>query len=606
MARQLKEVGFVHLHVHSSYSLLEGALKVGDIVKLGAGRPSAGARAHRHQQPVRRAGVFREGRRRRHPADRRDAALGGVRGGRPDGARRQAPRQHRGAGPGRGRLRQPAAAGEPRLLRHQRSATRPASTAAALAEASDGLIALTGGFTGPVDAALRANRPDLAESRLAAAARDVRREPALRRVAAPRPRRRAPDRGRAAAHGRPRRPLDRRRQRAVLRQGGRLRRPRRPARHRRRPRRLRRPPPASSPGCTASRPARRWPSSSPTCRTPCRRPSRSRCAAPSASAPASRSCRTFPASRRVSRPRGRTRWPRPPCVPAEVAADEPTELRRQAEAGLELRLRQHGPCDGLHRAELPRPPRVRARRHHRMKFPGYFLIVSDFIKWAKDHDIPVGPGRGSGAGSLVAYALTDHRSRPAAVRPAVRALPQPRARLDAGLRHRLLRRWARARHPATCRSATARSRSAQIITFGTLQARGVHARRRPRAGDALRAGRQADQARAEQPGQPGDAATRRSRASRSCSRRPRRSRSSAACWRSPRSSRACTATPRPTRPASSSATGRCEELVPLYRDPKTGMRVTQYNMKWVEPAGPREVRLPRPEDAHRAAGAPST
>jgi DNA polymerase-3 subunit alpha len=41
-----------------------------------------------------------------------------------------------------------------------------------------------------------------------------------------------------------------------------------------------------------------------------------------------------------------------------------------------------------------------------MGFPGYFLIVADFIKWAKDNDIPVGPGRGSGAGSLVAYALT--------------------------------------------------------------------------------------------------------------------------------------------------------------------------------------------------------
>ncbi|PIP93204.1 MAG: DNA polymerase III subunit alpha [Bdellovibrio sp. CG12_big_fil_rev_8_21_14_0_65_39_13] len=40
-----------------------------------------------------------------------------------------------------------------------------------------------------------------------------------------------------------------------------------------------------------------------------------------------------------------------------------------------------------------------------MGFPGYFLIVSDFIKWAKDNDIPVGPGRGSGAGSLVAYSL---------------------------------------------------------------------------------------------------------------------------------------------------------------------------------------------------------
>ncbi len=40
-----------------------------------------------------------------------------------------------------------------------------------------------------------------------------------------------------------------------------------------------------------------------------------------------------------------------------------------------------------------------------MGFPGYFLIVADFIRWAKEHDIPVGPGRGSGAGSLVAYSL---------------------------------------------------------------------------------------------------------------------------------------------------------------------------------------------------------
>lgn len=42
----------------------------------------------------------------------------------------------------------------------------------------------------------------------------------------------------------------------------------------------------------------------------------------------------------------------------------------------------------------------------KMKFPGYFLIVRDYIHWAKEHDIPVGPGRGSGAGSLVAYAIT--------------------------------------------------------------------------------------------------------------------------------------------------------------------------------------------------------
>ena len=44
-----------------------------------------------------------------------------------------------------------------------------------------------------------------------------------------------------------------------------------------------------------------------------------------------------------------------------------------------------------------------------MGFPGYFLIVMEFIQWSKDNNIPVGPGRGSGAGSLVAYAqkITD-------------------------------------------------------------------------------------------------------------------------------------------------------------------------------------------------------
>lgn len=42
---------------------------------------------------------------------------------------------------------------------------------------------------------------------------------------------------------------------------------------------------------------------------------------------------------------------------------------------------------------------------NQMGFPGYFLIVMEFIQWSKDNNVPVGPGRGSGAGSLVAYAL---------------------------------------------------------------------------------------------------------------------------------------------------------------------------------------------------------
>ena len=59
---------------------------------------------------------------------------------------------------------------------------------------------------------------------------------------------------------------------------------------------------------------------------------------------------------------------------------------------------------------------------NQMGFPGYFLIVMEFIQWSKDHNIPVGPGRGSGAGSLVAYALkiTDlehHKMSPFAALP---------------------------------------------------------------------------------------------------------------------------------------------------------------------------------------------
>ncbi|SDJ28598.1 DNA polymerase III subunit alpha [Salipiger marinus] len=94
---------------------------------------------------------------------------------------------------------------------------------------------------------------------------------------------------------------------------------------------------------------------------------------------------------------------RDPILP-RFADDEVQELRRQANEGLRARL-----------AVIPHavsPEEYQERLDFElgiiegMGFPGYFLIVADFIKWAKDHDIPVGPGRGSGAGSLVAYALT--------------------------------------------------------------------------------------------------------------------------------------------------------------------------------------------------------
>ena len=80
------------------------------------------------------------------------------------------------------------------------------------------------------------------------------------------------------------------------------------------------------------------------------------------------------------------------------------ELRRQAREGLVARLAviEHAAPVADYDARLDFELGI----IEKMGFPGYFLIVADFIKWAKDHGIPVGPGRGSGAGSLVAYALT--------------------------------------------------------------------------------------------------------------------------------------------------------------------------------------------------------
>ncbi|MFZ7092243.1 DNA polymerase III subunit alpha [Primorskyibacter sp. 2E233] len=96
-------------------------------------------------------------------------------------------------------------------------------------------------------------------------------------------------------------------------------------------------------------------------------------------------------------------YKRDPILP-KFADDEVAELRRMANEGLQARL-----------AVIPHAVTVEEYQERLdfelgiiegMGFPGYFLIVADFIQWAKDHDIPVGPGRGSGAGSLVAYALT--------------------------------------------------------------------------------------------------------------------------------------------------------------------------------------------------------
>ncbi|MCC7547723.1 MAG: DNA polymerase III subunit alpha [Burkholderiales bacterium] len=102
---------------------------------------------------------------------------------------------------------------------------------------------------------------------------------------------------------------------------------------------------------------------------------------------------------------GRSRLPLFP-TPEGIGLDE--YLRRQSYAGLEQRLAVLHP-EAAQR-EQARPRYVERLEMEigtivKMGFPGYFLIVADFINWAKNNGVPVGPGRGSGAGSLVAYCL---------------------------------------------------------------------------------------------------------------------------------------------------------------------------------------------------------
>jgi DNA polymerase-3 subunit alpha len=94
-------------------------------------------------------------------------------------------------------------------------------------------------------------------------------------------------------------------------------------------------------------------------------------------------------------------------IPAGTTIDD--YLRTEAAQGLEKRL-QHLFDPSAATFSQQRQPYDERLQHEldviiKMGFPGYFLIVADFIRWAKQHRVPVGPGRGSGAGSLVAYAL---------------------------------------------------------------------------------------------------------------------------------------------------------------------------------------------------------
>ena len=190
-----------------------------------------------------------------------------------------------------------------------------------------------------------------------------------------------------------------------------------------------------------------------------------------------------------------------------------------------------------------------------MGFPGYFLIVADFIKWAKERGIPVGPGRGSGAGSLVAYALTITDLDPLRygllferfLNPDRISMPDFDIDFCMDRREEVI---------AYVQSRYGRDRVAQIITFGALLSkaavRDVGRVLQMPYGQVDRLSKLIPMEGVK----PVSHRRRRSPTSRACARRPAATRRWRGCWRSPARSRACCATPRPTPPASSSATAR--------------------------------------------------
>ena len=280
----------------------------------------------------------------------------------------------------------------------------------------------------------------------------------------------------------------------------------------------------------------------------------------------------------------RGRMPILPRFTTEACRDEPAELIAQAEAGLAARLDALGPegraaDEETYRARLKFELDVIIQ----MKFAGYFLIVADFIQWAKGQGIPVGPGRGSGAGSLVAWALTITDLDPLRygllferfLNP--ERVSMPDFDID----------FCQERRGEVIEYVTKRygaDRVAQIITFGTLQARAV-------LRDVGRVMQlpfgMVDRLAKMVPANPANPVT-----------------LAQAIEVEPRFKEAADREPEVRdllgvslqleglhRNASTHAAGvvigdrPLTELVALYRDPRSELPATQFNMKWVEAAG---------------------
>ncbi len=262
---------------------------------------------------------------------------------------------------------------------------------------------------------------------------------------------------------------------------------------------------------------------------------------------------------------------------------EADELTRIAKIGLKKRLDFHGASEGYTEQNYYDRLDFELKIINDMKFPGYFLIVSDFIQWSKNKNIPVGPGRGSGAGSLVAYSLTITDLDPLKwgllferfLNPERVSMPDFDIDFCQDRREEVI---------SYVQKKYGFDQVAQIITFGKLQARAVLRD----VGRVLQMPYgQVDRLCKLVPNAPGNAMT----LAEAIAHEPK--------LREERDTEEIVAQLLEIgqsleglyRHASTHAAGvvigdrPLNQLVPLYRDPRSEMPVTQFNMKWVEPAG---------------------
>jgi DNA polymerase-3 subunit alpha len=218
-----------------------------------------------------------------------------------------------------------------------------------------------------------------------------------------------------------------------------------------------------------------------------------------------------------------------------------------------------------------------------MKFPGYFLIVSDFISWAKEQGIPVGPGRGSGAGSIVAWALLITDLDPLRfgliferfLNPERVSMPDFDIDFCQDGRERVIQ---------YVREKYGDDKVASIITFGKLQARAVLRD----VGRVLQMPySQVDRICKLVPNNPADPVT----LAQAIDREPMLKQALEEDENASHLGEIAMKLEGLYRHASTHAAGvvigdrPLHELVPMYRDPKSEMLVVQYSMKWAEAAG---------------------